>query len=157
MRTHTKTFHIRFTEKEYERLCKHAQKAGLPKTTYIRHMINGVWPKERPPAEYWPLLSEMYRIGNNLNQLTYMAHRLGGIHTKRLEEMYKLFAETLFSIQKTVQWLDTADIPAALERGRQLAEAEQNAKGEELCEATVGGNTQGAKSPWSIRVGNLSN
>lgn len=30
MRTHTKTFHIRFTEKEYERLCKHAGKSGLP-------------------------------------------------------------------------------------------------------------------------------
>ena len=152
MRTHTKTFHIRFTEKEYERLCKHAKKAGLPKTTYIRHMINGVWPKERPPAVYWPLLSELHHIGNNLNQLTYMAHRLGGIHVKRLEEMYTLFAETLFRIQKTVQWPDTADIPAALERGRQLAEAEQSAKGEEICEATIGGNTQEATDRLFIQA-----
>ena len=127
MRTYTKTFHIRFTEKEYERLCKHAQKAGLPKTTYIGHMINGVWPKERPPAEYWPLLSELYRIGNNINQLTYMAHRPGGIHAKRLEEMYILFAKTLFRIQEAVVLPDTVDIPAALERGRQLAEMEEQA------------------------------
>jgi DNA invertase Pin-like site-specific DNA recombinase len=55
MRTHTKTFHIRFTEKEYERLCKHADKAGLPKTTYIRFMINGCCPREKPPQEFWAL------------------------------------------------------------------------------------------------------
>ena len=46
MRTHTKTFHIRFTETEYERLCKYSKKAGLPKSTYIRHMINGCCPRE---------------------------------------------------------------------------------------------------------------
>ncbi len=57
MRTHTKTFDIRFTEKEYERLCKRAEKSGLPKTTYIRHMINGYAPKEQPPVSFYDFLS----------------------------------------------------------------------------------------------------
>ena len=129
MRTHTKTFHIRFTEKEYDRLCRHAKKAGLPKSTYIRHMIDGVWPKERPPDEYFPLMGELFQVGNNLYHLSYIANRLGGDHVERLEEAYTLFAKTLFKIQETLEWVDKLDIPAALERGRQLAESEQDGDG----------------------------
>ena len=131
MRTHTKTFHIRFTEKEYDRLCKYADKAGLPKTTYIRHMINGCWPKERPPAEYFPLLRELHDIGNNLCQVSQMAYHFGGTHCEALKDASMLFAKTLFRIQEEVKWPDKADIPAALERGRQLAEAEQTMGGVE--------------------------
>ena len=70
MRTHTKTFHIRFTEKEYQRLCEHSKKAGLPKSTYIRHMINGCSPQEYPAEMFRDFMEEIRRVGNNLNQLT---------------------------------------------------------------------------------------
>ena len=126
MRTHTKTFHIRFTEEEYARLCKYAKKAGLPKTTYIRHMINGCHPKERPPDSYFPLLSELHRVGNDISSYSYKAYRFGGVHKERLDKMTVLFAETLNRIQEEVQWLGKLDVPATLERGRLLAEAEQN-------------------------------
>ena len=126
MRAHTKTFHIRLTEKEYERLCRHARRAGLPKSTYIRHMIDGVWPKERPPDEYFPLLTDLCNVGNNLSTVSRLAYQFGGVHRKTLEEAAELFAKTLFRIREQVEWLDKADIPAALERGRQLAEFEQN-------------------------------
>ena len=126
MRTHAKTFHIRFTEKEYERLWQYAAKAGLPKTTYIRHMINGVRPKERPPIEFFKMLGELCRIGNNLNQIVKMAHRFDNMHYKSSIETIKQFSQILFKIQQIVMWSgDVEDIPAALERGRQLAEKER--------------------------------
>ena len=87
MRTHTKTFHIRFTEKEYERLCKHAEKSGLPKTTYIRHMINGCSPGEHPDYAFWAFVKEIHYVGNNLNQLCRMAHQFGNIHVGKLNEV----------------------------------------------------------------------
>ena len=122
MRTHTKTFHIRFTEAEYERLCKRAGKAGLPKTTYIRHMINGCRPKEKPPAEFWEFKREFHALGNNLNQLTHLAHMVGGIHAAKLDEMKERFNRLVLDISSRIIVPDKLDIPATLEQGRQVAE-----------------------------------
>ena len=126
MRTHTKTFHIRFTEKEYERLCKYAAKTGLPKATYIRHMINGLQPKEKPPMEFWEFKRELYALGNNLNQLTHLAHRVGGIHSAKLDEMKKQFNRLVLDISYRMINPDKADVLAVLERGRKVVEDEQN-------------------------------
>jgi iron-sulfur cluster repair protein YtfE (RIC family) len=125
MRTHTKTFHIRFTEKEYARLCKYAEKAGLPKTTYIRQMINGCRPKEKPPAEFWEFKRELYALGNNLNQLAHLAHRVGGIHTAKLDEMNGWLNRLIIDISNRMMMPEKVDIPATLELGRQAAEMEE--------------------------------
>lgn len=126
MRTHTKTFHIRFTEKEYDRLCKYAQKAGLPKTTYIRHMINGSRPKENPGMDYFHFMRGLYHLGNNLNQITHLAHKFGSLHTAKLEQFYKQYIDIIRLIAERMIAPDDLDIPATLERGRLLAEADKN-------------------------------
>jgi len=130
MRTHTKTFHIRFTEKEYDRLCKYADKAGLPKTTYIRHMINGCRPKERPGMDYFHFMNEFYHLGNNLNQITHLAHKLGSLHAAKLEQFYKQYIAMIHIIEERMIAPDDLDIPATLERGRVIAETEQKEEGQ---------------------------
>ena len=125
MRTHTKTFHIRFTEKEYERLCKYAEKAGLPKTTYIRHMINGCRPKEHPGMDYFKFMNGFYHLGNNLNQITQLAHKFGSLHTAKLEQFFKEYVDMIYIIENRMIAPDDLDIPATLEHGRLLTEAEQ--------------------------------
>ena len=125
MRYRTKTFHIRFSEKEYDRLCKYAAKAGIPKTTYIRHMINGCQPKEKPPVDFWTFMKELHALGNNLNQLAQTAYRFGSIHTAKLEETYKQYCQFLLAITDRMQMPIKLDVPATLERGRLLAEKEQ--------------------------------
>jgi len=126
MRTHTKTFHIRLTEKEYERLCKYADKAGLPKTTYIRHMINGCCPKERPGMEYFDFMRAFYSLGNSLKQITHLALNYGNFHAAKLEQFYKQYIELLYIIKDRIIKPDDLDIPATLERGRQLAGSDNN-------------------------------
>ena len=131
MRTHTKTFHIRFTETEYERLCKYAEKAGLPKSTYIRHMINGCRPKEHPPMDFWEFKKALYASGNNLNQLVALAHRFGSFHEKKLEDMRKQFTDLILLISKRMIAPDPLDVPETLKRGRLLAEKEQEERRDE--------------------------
>jgi len=126
MRTHTKTFHIRFTEKEYERLCKYADKAGLPKTTYIRHMINGCRPKERPGMDYFDFMQAFYSLGNSLNQITHLALKFGSFHAAKLEQFYKQYIEMIYIIEERMIAPDELDIPVTLERGRQLADLDMN-------------------------------
>ena len=124
MRTHTKPFHIRFTEKEYERLCKHAEKSGLPKTTYIRHMINGCSPKERPTDIIWALIKELHYIGNNLNQLTQSAHRFGSIHAGRLDGILKEIHRIYLAIFNEIMLPEPVDVNSTLKHGMLLAETE---------------------------------
>ena len=125
MRYCTKTFHIRFSEKEYERICKYAQKAGLPKTTYIRHIINGCQPKEKPPADFWEFMKELYALSGSLNRIALLAHRVGSIQTAKLEETYKQYNQFILAVTRQMQLPLKLNMPETLERGRELTEKEE--------------------------------
>jgi len=122
VRNHPITFHIRFTEKEYERLCKFAEKSGLPKTTYIRHMINGNQPREKPPAEYWNFMQQIYDVGRSFDRLRDMAHMQGWIQRISLEETEKAFNRLILQITDAIIMPEKVDVKETLERGRQVAE-----------------------------------
>lgn len=154
MRTHTKTFHIRFTEKEYERLCKYADKAGLPKTTYIRHMINGCCPHEKPPPEFWQLMKGFHAVGNNLYQLRAMAHKFGSLHAARLEEIAEDYRRLARSIEERMITPLDMDVPAVLERGREAAETEEAEQKREIaeCDEIEPEQPKSKPSVWAIKV-----
>jgi hypothetical protein len=126
MRTHTKTFHIRFTEKEYDRLCRYAAKAGLPKTTYIRHMINDCQPKENPPPEFWGFMREIHALGNNLNQLTNLAHKFGSLHAAKLDNFSNQYTDLIRAVMQRMIAPDDLDISAVLESGQKISEQEEH-------------------------------
>ena len=127
MRTHTKTFHIRFTEIEYERLCKYSKRAGLPKSTYVRHMINGYAPKAHPPADYFKMMKEVHRVGNNLNQLIWVAHRFGNMHTKDIENIKRQFISVIEFITDELTTPEDVNREETLELGK--LQAEKDVKG----------------------------
>lgn len=85
MRKHDKSFHIRLTQEEYNLLCEQYRKSGLSKSTYIRFMIKGQIPQEKPLPDYWGMKQELYRIGNNL-QLTQSAHAKGWLRAGQLND-----------------------------------------------------------------------
>ena len=122
MRNHPITFHIRFTEKEYERLCKYAEKSGLPKTTYIRHMINGNQPREKKPIDYWKFMQQMYDMGRSLDRLRDVAHMQGWIQSSMLEETEEAFNRLILQITDAMIMPEKVDVKETLARGRQVAE-----------------------------------
>jgi len=122
VRNHPKTFHIRFTEKEYERLCKYAAKAGLPKTTYIRHMINGNQPREKPPAEYWKFMQKFYDMGSSFKRLADLARVQGWVESDQLQAAMEDYYNLIRQIGDRMISPEKVDVKETLERGRQLAE-----------------------------------
>jgi len=122
VRNHPITFHIRFTEKEYERLCKYAEKSGLPKTTYIRHMINGNQPREKPPIDYWKFMQKIYDMGSSFNQLADMARMQGWIQSDQLQAARKDFNRLILQITDAIIMPEKVDVKETLERGRLVAE-----------------------------------
>lgn len=105
MRKRNKSIPIRVTEDELKQIDKKAAKARLSRTDYL---INCALGKEITLIEdIKPLLTEMRRIGNNLNQQTKLAN-MGKINAVNLEE-------TLAALDRMYQVIHTL---LAKKRGR---------------------------------------
>lgn len=60
---------IRLNDDELSLLNDRVIKSGYSRERYIRSLISGIVPKEKPPLEYHKLINEFNHIGVNLNQL----------------------------------------------------------------------------------------
>ena len=60
---------FRLNKKEAEALDKKVKKSGLNREAYLRQLISGVVPKDAPPPDYYSMMRELHKIGNNLNQM----------------------------------------------------------------------------------------
>ena len=60
---------FRLNKKEAEALDKKVKKSGLNREAYLRQLISGVVPKDAPPPDYYSMMRELHKIGNNLNQI----------------------------------------------------------------------------------------
>jgi len=69
------TIHVtsRFTAAEAESLAERARECALPVSAYVRSVLRGATPSPRR-AEAHAAVVALSRIGNNLNQLTRLAH-----------------------------------------------------------------------------------
>ena len=105
MRKRNKSIPIRVTEDELKQIDKKAAKVRLSRTDYL---INCALGKEITLIEdIKPLLTEMRRIGNNLNQQTKLAN-MGKINAVNLED-------TLAALDRMYQVIHTL---LAKSRGR---------------------------------------
>ena len=93
---------FRLNRKEAEALDKKVKKSGLSREAYLRHLISGVVPRDAPPPDYYSMMRELHRIGNNLNQIAQKAHRLNVIDVQRYDRDMRLFENTVKKITEAV-------------------------------------------------------
>ena len=60
---------VRLDNKEHQAFLKAVRRSRLSQEVYLRHLINGVVPQDAPPTDYYAMMQQLYRIGNNLNQI----------------------------------------------------------------------------------------
>ncbi len=96
--------HIQFwlDKKEAEILQKKAKRSGISSAAYVRHLINGVIPQDAPPPDYYSMMQQLYRIGNNLNQIAQKAHTLNVIDVQRFDAAYQQFESAVKQITEAV-------------------------------------------------------
>lgn len=102
-----------------------------------------VVPDNTPPPDYSGMAKKLYEVGTNLKQVAQKAHILNIIDVQHYDD-------TVASMKCVI-----AEITSAVMQARRLDLNEK--QGEELCKTETGGNTAKAISPWSIRVGKISN
>lgn len=89
-------------KKEAEMLDKKVKRSGLSREVYLRHLIDGVVPREAPPQDYFSMMREMYRIGNSLNQIAQKAHTLNVIDVQRYDAAVRAFEASVKQITAAV-------------------------------------------------------
>ena len=98
MRTRDIQIPIRMNSAEYDDLMNKVAKSGLTREQYIRLVLNDAVPREAPPVDYFTLISELRRIGSNINQVLKVAY------TKDLVDV-PLLRKTLDDYRKTEQMI----------------------------------------------------
>ena len=89
---------FRLNKKEAEALDKKVKKSGLN----LRQLISGVVPKDAPPPDYYSMMRELHKIGNNLNQIAQKAHVLNVVDVQRYDQEVQKFNEAVRKITEAV-------------------------------------------------------
>ena len=89
MRKRNVSIMFRLNRKEAESLDKKVKKSGISREAYLRHLITGVVPQDAPPPDYYSMMRELHKVGNNLNQIAQKAHTLNVIDVKRYDEVVR--------------------------------------------------------------------
>lgn len=133
---------FRLNRKEAENLDKKVKKSGLNREAYLRQVINGVVPRDAPPPDYYSMMRELHKIGNNLNQIAQKAHTLNVIDVQRYDQDMRAFEKTVAKITEAVilpEKVDGRGTPQSLLCG----EKEQTRSNEPLSVTGKGGKRRG--------------
>lgn len=80
---HTKVVSVRVTPTQHLLLCERARECGLPVSSFLRDVGLGAVPRARPQRLEKEAVYQLGRIGNNLNQLAYVANATKRLDTER--------------------------------------------------------------------------
>lgn len=97
-----KTIKLRLTDDELSELNIKVKEVKLSRESYIRSLINGYCPKEKPKEDYFVIINQLRRIGNNLNQLTMIAHKTGSIDIVRYKKDIAELNKNILEIREKV-------------------------------------------------------
>lgn len=93
---------LRLNRKEAEMLNKKVKKSGLSREAYLRQLISGIVPRDAPPPDYYSMMREFHKIGNNLNQIAQKAHTLNVMDVQRYDQGMRLFENAVKRITEAV-------------------------------------------------------
>ena len=93
---------FRLNQKEAEELERKVKRSGLNREAYLRQLISGVVPRDAPPPDYYAMMRELHKIGNNLNQITQKAHTLQVVDVQRYDQEVRKFNEAVRKITEAV-------------------------------------------------------
>ena len=65
-------------------------------------MIQGIVPKDAPPPDYYSMMRELHKVGNNLNQIAQKAHTLNVLDVQRYDETVKEYRKIVKLITDAV-------------------------------------------------------
>ena len=102
MNNRTIEIKVRLNQKEADTLNERVKKSCLSREAYLRQLINGLVPQDAPPPDYYAMMKELYKIGNNLNQIVYWANATKSINKAELAEAAMLIRQAWRLVKETL-------------------------------------------------------
>lgn len=103
MRKRTREVMLWLTEEEYRTLKKNVEKTGLSMQAYLRKLIKGIQPKALPPMDFFEVLTQLRRIGINLNQIAIKANTIGFVDTGEYWANMKALEKVISELKNEVR------------------------------------------------------
>lgn len=97
-----KCIKIRLSEERFHQLNEIVSLTSLSREEYLRNLITGTVPKERPSEDFLEIIQQLRSIGNNLNQLTMIAHKIGSIDIVRYKKDIVELNKNILEIREKV-------------------------------------------------------
>ena len=79
-------FLVRMDEEEFKILNEAVARSGYTREEYVRSLLFGYIPQDKPQEDFFEMINQLRKIGNNINQLTLIAHRTNCIDIMKLKE-----------------------------------------------------------------------
>jgi hypothetical protein len=80
-----------------------AKRSCVSQEAYIRFLINGKRPQDRPPPDYFAFVREVRAIGNNINQIARVANATGVIDADGFRRCYDELARLLDRLRDDIE------------------------------------------------------
>ena len=85
--TKNRRFEMRMTEADYAELSRQSERTKRSRSEIMYSAWKGLTVCEAPTADYFTLITELRRVGTNLNQLVKTANAVGFIDTPQLRKL----------------------------------------------------------------------
>jgi len=139
MRKRDIPFLFRLNQEEADAFRERVKRSGISQEAYVRQAIGGKVPRDAPPPDYYSMMRELHKIGNNLNQIAQKAHTLNVIDVQRYDSDMRKFDEAVRLITEAMILPESSGTPQSLICG----EKEQPRSGEPLPVRDKGGKRRG--------------
>lgn len=101
-RVRTNVVVIHLSDSELNQLNKDVTVCKLSRENYLRMLMDGYHPKPAPSEELKDCLVQLRRIGNNMNQITYVANCTNDINTDMFKNCHDELSEQYNEIMKII-------------------------------------------------------
>ena len=93
---------VRMTHEEAATLTSRAKKSGLSREAYVRSLLGGLIPTDKPPPDFFAMMKELHYIGTALKQIRQDAHILNTPDMQRLDEALAFHNKAVVFIMNAV-------------------------------------------------------
>ena len=92
-------FLISLNDEEYEHLNQCVKLSGLTRDQYTRMLYKKVVPRPCPSSELLETIVQLRRIGNNINQIAFIANATNNIDNSYFKECFRELKNELINIK----------------------------------------------------------
>lgn len=101
-RKRTHRVEVAMNDQEYEKFLSSVHDCGLSQQAYLLLLIKDRVPQPLPSDDFQEVIRQLRKIGNNLNQLTVIAHKTGSIDVMKYKEDIKSLNNAIVEIREQV-------------------------------------------------------